>query len=120
MPQFDIYLRNALQWGIRKVWAESADQALSEAQRMIEYDPLGFEMFYDGEFGDTVTHIRVCEPDHNDTLATWRSEDHGLHLFAADLLAAAETVVECWKDGDLADAMRRLAAVIGKTRQWDR
>lgn len=75
MPQFEIYLRNDVQWGIRQVRAASADEALQEARRLIEDDPDGFEMFYDGEFCDTVTEIRVCEPGQNETRAMWRSGD---------------------------------------------
>jgi hypothetical protein len=119
MPQFDIYLRNPVQWGIRQVRAGNSGEALEEARRLIENDPSGFELFYDGEFCDTVTHIRVCEPGANTTLAMWRSEDHGLRLFGSELLSAAETVVSLWHKGNVADAMRRLAAVVGKAKHSD-
>jgi hypothetical protein len=115
MPQFDIYLRNALQWGIGHVWAESPDEALGEARRLIEDDPTGFQMFYDGEFCDTVTEIRVCEPGDNDTLAAWRGADHG-RVLAPELLGAAEAIVSRWDDRDLANAVRRFAAVIAKAQ----
>jgi hypothetical protein len=119
MPQFDIYLRNALQWGFRQVWAETPDTALAAAQRLIEDDPTGFEMFYDGEFCDTVTRIHVCESGSNDTLAAWRSDEHGLRPFAPELLAASETVVDRWQEGNLAEAVRRLATVIGRIKQCE-
>jgi hypothetical protein len=119
MPQFDIYVRNPTQWGIRALRAENPDAALADAQRLIEDDPGGFEMFYDGEFCDTVTLIRVCERGASVTLATWRRGDHGLRLLGTDLLAAAETVVERCREANLADSMRRLAVVIAKTRQSD-
>jgi hypothetical protein len=117
MPQFDIYLRNPIQWGIRQVWAPSAEEALEEARRLIEDEPRGFEMFYDGEFCDYVTEIRICEPGDVETHAMWRSADHGLRLFARDLLNAADNVVNRWSGGNLAEAVRQLAAVIGKTRE---
>jgi hypothetical protein len=119
MPQFDIYLRNALQWGIRQVWAGNAEEALEEAQRLIEADPANFEMFYDGEFCDGVSHIRICESGDNETLAKWQSPEHGVRLFAPELLSAAENVVTRWEDGNLAEAVRRLAAVIAKATRHE-
>jgi len=119
MPQFDIYLRNPLQWGIRQICAPSAAKALEDAQRLTEADPTGFEMFYDGEFCDGITQIRICESGHNETLARWQSPQHGLRVFASDLLAAAQNVVERWEDGNLAEAVRRLAVVIAKATQQD-
>lgn len=119
MPQFDIYLRNPLQWGLREVWAENPEAALDQAKQLMADDPGGFAVFYDGEFCDTVTHIRVCDRVTNETLAAWRRGDHGLRLFAGDLLVAAETVVERWREGNLGLSMRRLAAVIAKTKQFD-
>ncbi len=70
MPQFDIYLRNALQWGFRQVSAGSPDEALEEARRLIKDEPTSFEMFYDGEFCDSVTQIHVCSAGSNDEFAT--------------------------------------------------
>lgn len=119
MPQFDIYVSNPVQWGMRTVRAEDPDAALADAQRLIQDDSGGFEMFYDGEFGDTVTLIRVCERGASAALATWRRGDHGLRLFGAELLAAAETVVARCREANLAESMRRLAAAIAKTRQSD-
>jgi hypothetical protein len=119
MPQFDIYVRNALQWGIGKVWSVSPDEALKEAQRLIDADPASFEMFSDGEFCDGITQIRIYESGDNETLAKWQSPHHGLRVFASELLAVAENVVERWEDGNLAEAVRRLAAVIAKTTQQD-
>lgn len=69
MPQFDAYLRNALQWGFRQISAESPDAALEEAWRLIKDDPTRFKMFYDGEFCDTVTQIEICAAGSNDELA---------------------------------------------------
>lgn len=71
MPQFGVYLRNALQWGFRQVSAVGPDAALEGARRLIKDDPAGFEMFYDGEFCDTVTQIQVSAAGSNDELAAW-------------------------------------------------
>jgi hypothetical protein len=119
VPQFDVYLRNALQWGVRQIWAEGPDEALDEVRLLIEDDPACFEMFYDGEFCDTITHIRVCEPGGNDTLVLWRSADHRLRRLVPELLTAAEAVVGRWHEGNLAEAVRQLAAVIAKTKDLD-
>jgi hypothetical protein len=48
-------------------------------------------------------------------LACWL-RDLRLGLAAEDLLYAAEQVIACWEHGDLAEAVRNLAAVIATAR----
>jgi hypothetical protein len=49
-------------------------------------------------------------------LAVWHDDDLRLRLAARDLLEAAELVVARWEQGDLADAVRQLDAVIATAK----
>jgi hypothetical protein len=72
MPQFDIYLRNGVQWGFRTLCARSAREALKKAERLIKEGPAGFQLFYNGEFSKAVKEMWACRHDSNEALAMWR------------------------------------------------
>ncbi len=52
--------------------------------------------------------------DNSTPLAVWRDSDLKLRLAAPALLAAARRVTQRWQRGDLAEAVRELAAAIAK------
>jgi hypothetical protein len=113
MTEYSVYLRGDIQWTMRKFEAASPQEAIELARRFAEerLDELDFE----GYDYDPINDIEVCGDD-GQRLAHWQDEDLRLRLAARDLLTAAEKVVARWKHGDLAGAVRELAAAIVKAK----
>jgi hypothetical protein len=65
--------------------------------------------------GPAPIHEILIDDDEGEC-AHWQSDDFCLRLAAQDLLEAAELVVSRWEQGDLAAAVRQLAAAIAKAK----
>jgi hypothetical protein len=114
MTTYTAYFSTYADRAKREIKAATPEQALKKARRFYADDPFGlvFEP-YDG--GMPVNKIAIQDADYNE-LAVWVDDDLRLRFAASDLLAAAELVVARWEGGDLAGAVRQLAAAIAKAK----
>lgn len=113
MKTYDVYFRTDLQWGMREFVADTPEQALALARQFAAENPVSLNL-NDYEPCDVeINEIEVCDDEHN-LLAVWYDDDMRLRLAARDLLDAAELVVVRWERGDLAEAVRELAAAVAK------
>jgi hypothetical protein len=115
MTTYDVYFRNDLQWGTREFIADTPEQALELARRFAadHADELIFEIYEGSDFA--INEIEVCDVEHN-SLATWFDDEMRLRLAARDLLDASQQVLDRWQRGDLAEAVRALAAAVAKAK----
>ena len=114
MTLYTVHFRTDAQFATHEIEADGPEAALKQAREMLADggDELWFE---DYESGFPVNEIVVCKNDYDDeALALWLDEDMHLRLAARDLLDAAREVVARWEHGDLAEAVRQLAAAIAK------
>lgn len=116
MTEYRVYLRSDIQWTMRKFKARSPQRAIELAQRFAaeRFHLLHFEDYQPVDC--PINEIEVLDERGNE-LAVWHDEDLRLRLAASGLLAAAEKVVARWERGDLAGAVRELAAAIAKARE---
>jgi hypothetical protein len=91
MTTYDVYFRSDLQWGKRKIVADTAAQALEIACRLADEDPDSLILHYYEACDCPINDIEVCDDEH-DQLAVWYSNDMRLRLAAPDLLGALETL----------------------------
>lgn len=114
MPTFDVYFRSDMQWGMHEIAAADATQALEIARKLAGEDLDDLDYY---EACDClINEIEVCDEEHNQ-LAVWYDDDMRLRLAAPDLLKAAEKVIARWERGDLAEAVRKLTAVIATAKE---
>jgi hypothetical protein len=115
MTSYRVYLRSDLQWAMRSFEAPTPEQALELARRFAEeqFDELDFESYAGCDA--PINEIEICDAEGN-KLTRWYDDDLRLRLAAHDLLEAAEMVVARWEKGDLAKAVRKLAAAIAKAK----
>lgn len=116
MTSYRVYFRTDLQWGMRKIAARNAGQALRLGRRFAKDKPDSLDLDYFDAWDCPINDIEVCD-EHGNTLAQWQDEDLRLQLAARDLLDAAEKVVARWERGDLAAAVRELDATIAKAKE---
>lgn len=116
MTSYRVYLRSDIQWAMRTFTARSPEQAIELARRFAQerLDELDFENYEPNDCPINEIEIR---DEHGNELAVWYDDDMRLRLAAPDLLAAAEKVVARWERGDLAEAVRDLAAAIAKANK---
>jgi hypothetical protein len=116
MSTYDVYLRSDLRWAERSFKALNAKRAMELARRFAEKraDELLFEDY--AACDSPINEIEILD-EHERQVALWRDEDLRLHLAARDFLDAAEKVVARWEQGDLADAVRELAAAVAKAKE---
>jgi hypothetical protein len=109
----------AADYAVRDFEAATPEDALQLARRFYDEDcgELDFRS-YDDNAG--VDQIQIWDKKRG-TLASWESDDYRLRKAACDLLAAlqaqteaAKAVIANWEEGDLAGAVRALAASIGE------
>ena len=115
MKTYTAYFRGDTAWASRDFRAATPEQALARARRFYEQRWLDLDFQpYDASFG-AVDEIEIFNSG-GDSMAMWQSKDMLLREAAADLLNAAEKVVSRWEKGDLAEAVRELAAAIAKAK----
>jgi hypothetical protein len=116
MKTFNVYFRTDQQWGMREIKAATATRALDRARRIAEEKPDSIALAdYDSHI-PTINEIEVCD-EEDSQLIVWHDDDLRLRLHASDLLEAAEKVVARWERGNLAAAVRDLAAVIATAKE---
>ena len=109
-------------WAFWNFAAKTPAEALRLARRF--YDEhlidLDFQSYGDG---DELERVQIWAGERG-VLAAWESEDYRLRLAAGDLLAAleaetgaAQAVIDNWQQGDLASAVRALAAATKTARK---
>lgn len=103
-------------WGMRKFYAKAPEEALELARRFAAENSDYLTLNFFEPCDSTLNEIEVCDEEYN-SLAVWHDPDMRLRLAAADLLEAAERVVARCEQGDLAEAVRDLAAVIATAKE---
>ena len=111
MKTYDVYFRSDLQWGMREFEADTAEQALELAQRFMAENLDGVDLDFYRDCDNPINEIEVCDCEQN-SVAVWLGDDLRLRLAARDLLEAGQQVLDRWESGDLAEAVRELAAAI--------
>ena len=113
MASYRVYIRSDIQWTMRTFKAKTPERALELGRRFADehYDDLDFDSYQGCDC--PINEIEICD-NHGNELAVWYDDDMRLRLAAQDLLDAAKLVVERWERGDLAEAVRELAAAIAK------
>lgn len=93
--------------------AKSPAHALKKARRIADEGEgnLYFQA-YDGAF--PINEIAISDVEETAELALWCDADLLLRLAAPELLCAAQRVIARWEEGDLAEAVRELAAAVRK------
>ena len=92
MTTYDVYFRSDLQWGKRKIVADTAAQALEIACRLADEDPDSLILDYHEACDCPINDIEVCDDKHSQ-LVVWYSNDLRLRLAARDLLDALEKLL---------------------------
>ena len=112
MPDFSVDFRADHHWATETIKAKSAAAALAKARRMAarDTDDPWFEHY---ESKIEVNEIIIADEAGNE-LAAWYDEDALLRFAARDLLEAGRGVIASWEQGDLAGAVRALAAAVAK------
>ena len=108
-------------WAARDFAAATPAKALQKARRFYD-ENLGVLDFQSYDNGAELERIEIHD-DERGTVAEWESEDYRLRRAAGalrDALAAeteaAQAVIDHWERGDLAGAVRALAASIEPAR----
>lgn len=115
MSSYRVYFRTEIQWTVRSFTASSPEAALRLARRFAGEHPERLE-FSDYEGCDCpINRIEVLDRDGNE-VASWCDDDLRVRLAGADLLHAGELVIARWESGDLAEAVRELAAAVAKAK----
>lgn len=118
---YTAYFYTDTHYASTEIEADTPEQALAAARKLDEENSGDlYYHHYDG--GPPVNHIEILDEDRNE-LAHWRDADLLLRMAAPELLSAleaqtsaAQAVTDHWDDGDLAAAVRGLAASIAAAR----
>jgi hypothetical protein len=111
MKTYKVNFASDAEFASRDFDAKTPEQALALARKLYEDEPSELWFFpYDGM---DVNEILVYDADGNE-VAVWYDDDMRLRVAARELLDAAELVVARWEQGDLAEAVRELAAAVAK------
>ena len=114
MKTYTAHFRTDADFATREFKAKTPQEALALACEFFDNDPLDLTFAsYDG--GMPVNEIVIKDADGNER-AAWRDDEMRLRRPAPELLEAAQAVVARWERGDLADAVRDLAAAIAKAK----
>lgn len=96
---------------IHEVAGDTPAHALTAARKRAATDP--DELYFEPYTRQDIDEIIVMD-DNGDPVCAWQSNALRLRLAASDLLIAAREVVASWESGDLAEAVRNLAAAIAE------
>ena len=113
MNTYNVHFRSYLASGTQEIDAKTPKQALAIGRKIAKERPSSLDL--DHYETSPINEIEVCD-DEDDSLAVWLDDDLQLRLSARDLLEAAELVVARWEQGDLADAVRGLAAAVAAAK----
>jgi hypothetical protein len=112
MTIYSVEFRTDAGSATKEIKAASIGAALGKARRIASgnADSLCFQPY---ESEAAINEIVVADEEGQD-LGAWRDEDVLLRLAVRDLLDAARSVIARWEQGDLAGAVRELAAAVAK------
>jgi hypothetical protein len=116
MTTFSVYFRTDQQWGMREIKASTAARALERARKIAGEKPWSIDLVDYDSCLPAFNEIEVCDERDRQVLI-WHDDDLRLKLHASDLLEAAEQVFARSERGNLAKALRKLAAVIAKAKE---
>ena len=113
MPTYTIRFEADRAYAEQEITAPTPEEALAKAQRFAgeNYDQF---MFEDYDHSKHVIRGIVVLDANGDERATWWDDEWHLRHAAQDLLDAARIVIARWQSGDLAEAVRALAAAVAK------
>jgi len=112
MTIYSVEFRTDAGSAAKELKAKTAEAALAKARRIASGDADGL-CFQPYESEAAINEIVVADAEGRE-LALWRGEDVHLRLPARDLLDAARSAIARWEEGDLAGAVRDLAAAVAK------
>ena len=95
--------------------ASTPEEALQEAKTFWEDGKLSEDQLDPVAEGYCVREIVISSCDEGD-LASWMTFEHRVERAGPKLLAAAEALIASWEKGDLAAAVRTLAATVEETK----
>ncbi len=110
MPTYTAHFNTDANYAICEIKAKSPAAALARAKRMIR-DSDAHLYFQGYAEASPVNEIVIFDDAEND-VATWLDPDLQLRLNLPHLLVAAREVIARWEHGDLAEAVRNLAAAV--------
>jgi len=111
MKTYTVNFASDAEFASRDFDAKTPEEALALARKLYEDEPS--ELWFFPRDGMDVTEILVYDADGNE-VAVWYDDDMRLRVAARDLLNAGQHVIDRWQTGDLAEAVRELAAAIAK------
>jgi hypothetical protein len=95
--------------------AASPEDALQRVRKFVEDGRLSEDQLDPVAEGYCVREIVISSCDEGD-LASWMTFEHRVERAAPRLFGAAEAVIASWEKGDLAAAVRTLAAIVEETK----
>ncbi|MDN3277842.1 hypothetical protein QWJ07_26500 [Frankia sp. RB7] len=110
MPIYQVHFSTDAELAIHDISGDTPAQALAAARALAAGD---HELYFEPYAGLDIDEIIVMDDDGY-PICAWRSDAMRLRLAASDLLIAAREVVASWDSGDLAAAVRNLAATIAE------
>ena len=111
MPTYQVHFSTDADLAIHDVAGDTPAQALAAARAFAANNR--DDLYFLSYTGLDIDEIIVMDDDGY-PICAWRSDAMRLRLAASDLLIAAREVVASWDSGDLAAAVRNLAATIAE------
>lgn len=99
-------------YATHEIDADTLEQALEKARKIADEEPENL-VFMDYDQVLPINEIGIGDVDCKE-FVFWMDDDFRLRLAARDLLDAARQVLKTWEHGDLAGAVRELAAAVAK------
>jgi hypothetical protein len=111
MNTYTVHFRTDRSYADYDIEAATPEQALAVAQ-LCESGDIYHEALFDDYDGQApINEIEVCHEDE-EALAVWQDDDLRLRLAAADLLSAAEKILDRWQNGDIGEVIHELAVAV--------
>ena len=117
MTTYTVYFRSDRNYADHDIEADTPEQALAVARQLCESGDIYHEALFDDYDGRApINEIEVCHEDE-EALAVWQDDDLRLRLAAADLLTAAEKILDRWQNGDIGEAIHELAIAVEAAKE---
>jgi hypothetical protein len=112
MTTFSVYFRTDCNYAFHDIEADTPERALALARQLCDSGDIYHEASFDSYDGRApINEIEVCHED-GEGLAVWQDDDLILRLAAADLLSAAEKILDRWQNGDVGEVVHELAVAV--------
>jgi hypothetical protein len=113
MNTYTAYLRTDANFAMQDIEADP-ELALAEARKIADTRAdAPWYLPYDGR--RPINEIAIEDDDH-DEVALFQDEHLSLRLAAADLLSAAEKILDRWQNGDLGEVIPELAVAVSAAK----